>query len=67
VSPNSSARQVADSALHIEIEYDVKIAGEAREVPDTALSVQYAMEGNIDGLEELFARKLATPWDVSKS
>ncbi|KAL0929420.1 ankyrin repeat containing protein [Colletotrichum truncatum] len=36
-------------------------------VPDTALSITYAMEGNIDGLQELFGKGLATPYDVSIS
>ena len=35
-----------------------------RRVPDTALSIKYAMTGNIDGLKTLFTRGLASPEDV---
>ncbi|CAG8956238.1 hypothetical protein HYFRA_00003618 [Hymenoscyphus fraxineus] len=34
-----------------------------RRVPDPAQCVQYAMNGNIEGLKELFQRGLASPWD----
>lgn len=36
-------------------------------VPDTAEVVEFAMNGNIDGLKDLFSRKLASPRDVSVS
>lgn len=36
-----------------------------RSVPDSAQSVAYALEGNIDGLRNLFDRGLASPKDVS--
>jgi hypothetical protein len=36
-------------------------------VPDTAQSIQFAMEGNIDGLKSLFSQGLASPRDVSNS
>jgi hypothetical protein len=35
------------------------------EVPDTAQSIRYAMEGNIDGLKDLFSKGFASPRDVS--
>ncbi|KZL86269.1 ankyrin repeat containing protein [Colletotrichum incanum] len=38
-----------------------------RKVPDTAFSIRYAMDGNIDGLKDLFAHGLASPWDISDS
>lgn len=38
-----------------------------RRVPDSAQCVHYAMEGNIEGLKGLFARDLASPWDVSST
>lgn len=38
-----------------------------RRVPDSALCVHYAMEGNIEGLKGLFSRGLASPWDVSST
>ena len=36
-------------------------------VPDTAQSIAFALNGNIDGLKDLFSRGLASPWDVSDS
>ncbi|KAF2849435.1 hypothetical protein T440DRAFT_126549 [Plenodomus tracheiphilus IPT5] len=36
-----------------------------REVPDTAQSIWFAMNGNIEGLKYLFNRRLASPKDVS--
>lgn len=36
-----------------------------RRVPDSALCVNFALSGNIDGLKELFKRGLASPRDVS--
>ncbi|KAM7215308.1 ankyrin [Rhypophila decipiens] len=38
-----------------------------RRVPDTALSVAYARQGNIDGLRFLFHDGLASPRDISDS
>lgn len=38
-----------------------------RRVPDSAQCVHYAMHGNIEGLKDLFARGLASPWDVSST
>jgi len=38
-----------------------------RRVPDTALSVAYARQGNIDGLRLLFSDGLASPRDISDS
>lgn len=38
-----------------------------RRVPDTAQSIAFAMQGNIDGLKYLFAKGLASPVDVSDS
>ena len=38
-----------------------------RRVPDTALSIKYALTGNIEGLQTLFARGLASPVDVDSS
>jgi hypothetical protein len=38
-----------------------------RRVPDDARSVAYAMQGNIDGLQQLFVQGLASPRDVSAS
>jgi len=38
-----------------------------RRVTDTALSVTYATQGNIDGLKTLFSEGLASPRDVSNS
>lgn len=35
-----------------------------RRVPDTALSIKYALTGNIEGLKTLFTRGLASPEDV---
>ena len=35
-----------------------------RRVPDTALSIKYALTGNIEGLKTLFTRGLASPVDV---
>ena len=35
-----------------------------RRVPDTALSIKYALTGNIEGLKALFAHGLASPEDV---
>ena len=35
-----------------------------RRVPDTALSIKYALTGNIEGLKALFTRGLASPVDV---
>lgn len=36
-------------------------------VPDTAQSIFYAIQGNIDGLKYLFSHNLASPMDVSVS
>ena len=38
-----------------------------RRVPDSAQCVHYAMDGNIEGLKDLFRRGLASPWDVSST
>ena len=38
-----------------------------RRVPDSAQCVHYAMNGNIEGLKDLFNRGLASPWDVSST
>ena len=38
-----------------------------RRVPDSAQCVHYAMEGNIEGLKDLFRRGQASPWDVSST
>jgi hypothetical protein len=38
-----------------------------RRVPDTTKSIVFALNGNIDGLRDLFSRGLASPWDVSDS
>lgn len=38
-----------------------------RRVPDTAQSISFAMQGNIDGLKYLFASGVASPRDVSDS
>ena len=38
-----------------------------RRVPDTALSIKYALTGNIEGLKTLFTRGLASPVDVCSS
>ena len=38
--------------------------GTLRRVPDTALSIKYALTGNIEGLRTLFTRGLASPVDV---
>ena len=38
-----------------------------RRVPDSAQCVHYAMQGNIEGLKDLFRRGLASPWDVSST
>lgn len=38
-----------------------------RRVPDTAESIRYAMEGDIDGLKRLFCEGLASPRDLSDS
>jgi hypothetical protein len=38
-----------------------------RSVPDTAQCVDYALNGNIEGLKDLFKRGLASPWDVSNT
>ena len=35
-----------------------------RRVPDTALSIKFALTGNIEGLKTLFTRGLASPMDV---
>ncbi len=36
-----------------------------RRIPDSAQSVNFALNGNIDGLKDLFTRGLASPRDVS--
>ncbi len=36
-----------------------------RRVPDSAQSVNFALNGNIEGLKDLFIRGLASPRDVS--
>ena len=36
-------------------------------VPDTAPSIRFAMEGDIDGLKYLFSQRLASPRAVSNS
>ncbi|KAF2105246.1 ankyrin repeat-containing domain protein [Lophiotrema nucula] len=36
-----------------------------RRIPDSAASVSFALEGNVDGLRDLFRRGLASPRDVS--
>ena len=38
-----------------------------RRVPDSAQCVHYAMNGNTEGLKDLFNRGLASPWDVSST
>jgi hypothetical protein len=38
-----------------------------RRVPDSAQCVHYAINGNIEGLKDLFNRGLASPWDVSST
>ena len=38
-----------------------------RRIPDSAQCVNFALNGNIDGLKDLFARGLAPPRDVSSS
>ena len=38
-----------------------------RRVPDSAQCVHYTMNGNIEGLKDLFRRGLASPWDVSST
>jgi hypothetical protein len=38
-----------------------------RRVPDTAQCVDFALNGNIEGLKGLFKRGLASPWDVSST
>jgi hypothetical protein len=38
-----------------------------RQVPDSAQCVTYAMEGNIEGLKDLFKRGMASPLDVSST
>lgn len=38
-----------------------------RRVPDSAQCVNFALNGNIDGLKDLFKRGLASPWDVSST
>ena len=38
-----------------------------RRVPDTALSIKYALTGNIEGLQTLFTRRLASPGDVDST
>ena len=38
-----------------------------RRVPDTALSIKYALTGNIEGLQALFTRGLASPVDVDST
>ena len=38
-----------------------------RRVPDSAQCVNYALNGNIDGLKDLFIRRLASPRDVSST
>lgn len=36
-----------------------------RQIPDSAQVVDYALDGNIEGLKDLFKRGLASPRDVS--
>lgn len=36
-----------------------------RRIPDSSASVSFALEGNVDGLKDLFKRGLASPRDVS--
>ena len=38
-----------------------------RRVPDSAPGIEFAMNGNIDGLKDLFRRGLASPRDVSST
>jgi hypothetical protein len=38
-----------------------------RQVPDSAQCVNYTMDGNIEGLKDLFKRGLASPLDVSST
>ncbi|PSK38503.1 hypothetical protein B9Z65_6056 [Elsinoe australis] len=38
-----------------------------RRVPDTAQSISFAMQGNVEGLKYLFSQGLASPRDVSDS
>ena len=38
-----------------------------RRVPDSAQCVNFALNGNIDGLKDLFIRGMASPWDVSST
>ncbi|KAK0128443.1 hypothetical protein ONS95_000416 [Cadophora gregata] len=38
-----------------------------RQVPDSAPCVDYALDGNIAGLKELFLRDLASPRDISRT
>ncbi|TVY81515.1 Ankyrin repeat, PH and SEC7 domain containing protein secG [Lachnellula suecica] len=38
-----------------------------RRVADNARCVDFAMNGNIDGLKDLFKKGLASPWDVSST
>ena len=39
----------------------------ARRVPDSAQCVNFALNGNTEGLRELFIRGMASPWDVSST
>lgn len=38
-----------------------------RRIPDSAQGVNFALNGNIDGLKDLFIRGLASLWDVSST
>ena len=56
--------------LRLEVTYQSRIGPQfelstLRRVPDSAQCVSYALNGNIDGLKDLFRRGLASPRDVS--
>ena len=56
--------------LRLQLTYQARIGphfelSTLRRVPDSAQCVNFALDGNIDGLKDLFRRNLASPRDVS--
>ena len=56
--------------LRLQLTYQARIGPQfelstLRRVPDSAQCVNFALNGNIDGLKDLFRRNLASPRDVS--
>ena len=58
--------------LQLRVSYEPKVGPQfdlrsLRRVPDTAQCVHFALNGNIEGLKDLFRRGLASPRDVSST